>query len=298
MPALRHRCLDPQHLLLADREGGVDRIELHDGGELGRPGDADQTAHRYEMRGDHAVERRGDLRVAEVDRGDRHPGLIVLYLGLVGIALGAGLVDLRLRGEVALAQRGLPGELGLGLNQVGLGGRQRGLRLLQLRLIRRRLDHEQRVGLLGRRAILVVDLLQVALHPRLEIDLIVGDRVAGDFQVRQSRPAARASRRRPAAAAAGRRRSLSYTPRLPPASGSAPRGTAGRGRNSCPHPIPPAWPGAVHPILRRGGSARTTSRRSPRRRPASGTSRRSGSRHRPRRARPSTPFRRGSARTR
>ena len=53
------------------------------------------------------------LRVAEIDRGDRDAGLIVLDLGLVGIALGAGLVDLRLRGKVALAQGGLPVELGL-----------------------------------------------------------------------------------------------------------------------------------------------------------------------------------------
>ena len=71
------------------------------------------------------------------------------------------------------------------LDQVGLGRRQRRLRLLQLRLIRRRLDDEQRVGLLGLGAVLIVDLLQKALHPRLEIDLIVRDRVAGDFQIRQ-----------------------------------------------------------------------------------------------------------------
>ena len=43
--ALCQRRLDPQYLLLADRERGVNRIELHDGGELGRPADADETAH-------------------------------------------------------------------------------------------------------------------------------------------------------------------------------------------------------------------------------------------------------------
>ena len=84
-----------------------------------------------------------------------------------------------------LPKRGLPVELGLGLHEVGLRRRERGLRLLQLRLIGRRLDDEQRVGLLDRRAVLIVDLLQIALYPGLEIDLIVRDGVAGDFQVRR-----------------------------------------------------------------------------------------------------------------
>ena len=137
------------------------------------------------MRGDHAVERRVDPRVAKVDRGDRHAGLIVHHLGLVGVALGPRLVHLRLRGKVALAQRELPVELGLGLDQIGLRRLQRSLCLLQLCLIGRRLDDEQRVGQFGLGAILVVDLLEVTLHPRFEIDLIVRDRVAGDFEVRQ-----------------------------------------------------------------------------------------------------------------
>ena len=75
--------------------------------------------------------------------------------------------------------------LGLRLHQVGLGRRQRGLRLLKLRLIGRRLDHEQRVAQLGCRTVLIVDLLQITLDARLEVDLVIRDRIAGGFQIRQ-----------------------------------------------------------------------------------------------------------------
>ena len=77
----------------------------------------------------------------------RHAGLVVLYVGLIAVELGAGLINDRLRREVALAKRGLPVVLGFGLHEVGLGRRERGLCLLQLRLIGRRFDDEQRVRL-------------------------------------------------------------------------------------------------------------------------------------------------------
>ena len=239
-----------------------------------------------------------DPRVAEVDRGDRHAGLVVQDLRLVGVALGARLVHLRLRGEVALAQSGLPVELGLGLHQVGLGRRQGRLRLLQLRLIGRRLDDEQRVALLDLGAVLIVDLAagSPAPAPRGRPDctataLPVSSRYGSTVLLHRLRHADLRRRRRDVGVLLLTRRGCRQR--------QAQRHQACRpSRNIVAHPIPPSWPAAVQPISCRGGSVRRLHRRTRPRRPASGTSPRSGSRHRPRRAPPSTPSRRGSARTR
>ena len=56
-----------QHVVLADVEIHIDRVELHDRGEHGRRVAADELADRHLPRGDDAVERRRDLGVAEID---------------------------------------------------------------------------------------------------------------------------------------------------------------------------------------------------------------------------------------
>ena len=76
-----HLGADVQHVLLADVEVHVDRIELDDGGELGRAAGADQLADRHQARGDDAVERRLHLGVAEIDGGLLGVGLRLLEPG-------------------------------------------------------------------------------------------------------------------------------------------------------------------------------------------------------------------------
>ena len=61
-PALADLGADAQHVLLADVEIHVDRIDLHDGGQHGRRGAAaDIGADRDLARGDDAVEGRGHV---------------------------------------------------------------------------------------------------------------------------------------------------------------------------------------------------------------------------------------------
>ena len=92
-PALTHCRADAQHVLLADAEGRVDRVDLDQAGELGVRRPADQRADRDEMLGHHTVERGYDLGVAEIDPGDGHAGLRVGDVALVARPLGTALLD-------------------------------------------------------------------------------------------------------------------------------------------------------------------------------------------------------------
>ena len=66
-PWLAQLLADLQNLLLVDAEIDVDRIDLDDGGELGRPARPDEGAGIDQPRRDDARERRLDLGVAEID---------------------------------------------------------------------------------------------------------------------------------------------------------------------------------------------------------------------------------------
>ena len=90
-----------QDVPLADVEIHVDRIELNDGGELGRAVGSDQLAFRNQPRRDVAVERRLDLGVTEIEFGLGGVGPCLLQPGLRGIAVGGGVVERRLRCDLA-----------------------------------------------------------------------------------------------------------------------------------------------------------------------------------------------------
>lgn len=174
---------DAQYVLLADREGDIDRVELDNAGEFGGAAEPDQAADSDLMRRYHAVERCGHLGIAEVDRCQGHPGLLVLHIRLVGVALGQCLVDGRSGREVAAAERRLTVVFRVGLRGLRLGGGQHRLRLLQLRLVWRWLNHEKRVAPMHRGAILAADLLQEAIDAGDQVYLIVRHSVAGRFQI-------------------------------------------------------------------------------------------------------------------
>ena len=86
--ALLELVADIEDVLLAHVEFDVDRVELDDGGELGRVAVADQFADRDQMLGDDAVERRHHGRVAQVGLGDDEVAFLVLDIGPRRIALG------------------------------------------------------------------------------------------------------------------------------------------------------------------------------------------------------------------
>ena len=108
-----------KHVLLADVEVHVDRIELHDGREHGRRrAAADILADRNLPRRHDTVERRRDMGVVVVELGELGVGVGLVVGGLRGIAVGQRLIVRRpgVRGLCA-TQLGLPLELGLGLLQ-------------------------------------------------------------------------------------------------------------------------------------------------------------------------------------
>ena len=169
----------PQDVLLIDIEGHVDRIELHDGGKLGRRSGADQFADRDEMGADDAVERRGDIGIAEIDGGDLGVDLGLLQVGLGIVARRGGLIEGGLRDRLPRNQVRLALVVGLGLFQRRLGARFGRLRLLELEPVGLGLDREQRGAFLHEGTVLIVDRLQHALHPRHQIDRLDRRGIAG-----------------------------------------------------------------------------------------------------------------------
>ena len=109
--ALRHVGAHAQHVLLADVEVHVDRIELHDGGEHGRRRRAaDILADRDLARRDDAVERRRDLGVVEVELGQLRVDLRLVRVAC-GVARGQRLVVVGLGRGLPRHQLGLPLEV-------------------------------------------------------------------------------------------------------------------------------------------------------------------------------------------
>ena len=135
------------------------------------------------MRADDAVEWRDNIGIAVIDRRDLGVGLGLLQIGLGVIAVGSGRIEGRLRDRLPGDQLGLTLVVGFGLLQGCLRTCLRRLGLLQFQLVGFGLDREQRRALFHKAAILVIDRLQYALHPRHKIDALDRRRVAGGFEI-------------------------------------------------------------------------------------------------------------------
>ena len=69
------------------------------------------------------------------------------------------------------------------LQKLRLGAVERGLRLIHLQLVGHRLDDEERRAFFDRRAILVFDVLDEALHARDEIDGVDRRHISRGFKI-------------------------------------------------------------------------------------------------------------------
>ena len=156
---------------------------MHDGGELGGAIGPDHLAERHQARRDDAVEGRLDLRVAEVERGLRGIDLRLFEPGASRIAIGRCIVECLLRGDLAAREVGLAFIFRFRLLQCRLSGGLGGPRPLELEPVRLGLDDEKRCPLLHLVAVLVIDLLQEALHPRDQIGSIYRRGIAGGLEV-------------------------------------------------------------------------------------------------------------------
>ena len=137
------------------------------------------------MGGHYAIKRGRDARVAEIDGGECHSGLLVGDVRAQNVTVGPRLVDGRLRCEIASPEAGLPVELRFRLSKLRLRRRECRLRLLVFRLVRGRLDGEQRVALPGDRSVSVVDAGEHALNPGHQINGVGGRHVAGHLKPRR-----------------------------------------------------------------------------------------------------------------
>jgi len=135
------------------------------------------------MGADNAVERRGDVGIAEIDGGDLGVDLGLQQVGLGVVARRGGLIEGGLRDRLARDQIRLAPVVGLGLFQRRLGARFGRLRLFELEPVGLGLDREQRGAILHEGSVLVADRLQHALHPRHHVDRLDRRGVAGRLQI-------------------------------------------------------------------------------------------------------------------
>ena len=135
------------------------------------------------MGADDAVERRGDIGIAEIDGGDLGVDLGLQQVGLGVVPRRGGLIEGGLRDGLSRDQIRLALVVGLGLFQRRLGARFGRLRLLKLEPIGLGLDREQRGAFLHERTVLIIDRLQHALYPRHQIDRLDRRGIAGRLQI-------------------------------------------------------------------------------------------------------------------
>ncbi len=217
-PVLTEVLSNLQDLLLAQIGDDVDRVEL---GDLGQrrllAAAADDVAGVDQVLADDAVEGCANFGIAEIDLVDRHLGAGAQQRGFGARPLVVPVVDLGLGRRVLLDQGRVARELGLGIDQRGLRGQNLGMRLLQLLLIGVLLHREQQIALFDERAVLVMQLFEIALDPGDELDRVDRRGVAGDHDIvgdrlqprqhhRNRRALRRGLRRRQAAVGRPRRR--------------------------------------------------------------------------------------------
>ena len=184
---------DLENFLLADGEVHIDRVGLHDGGELGRAIGSHQLAQRHLARRHDPVEGGLHLRIAEVERGLLGLDLGLLQLRRRRVLIGRGIVERDLGGDLAARQVGLALIVHLRLFHRGLRAGLGGLRLLELQLVRCRLDGEEGLAYLHLFPVLVIDRLHEALHARDQIggvdrgDVTRGLEIAGDLLLNRER---------------------------------------------------------------------------------------------------------------
>jgi hypothetical protein len=173
-----------QYGLLAQIGNHVDRVELGNLGECALLASApDDVAGIDQMLPDDAVEGCPDLGIDQVQLGQGD-----LRLSPEQLRLGARLfvnvfIDRCLRRRILLYQLAVPDELGLCINQRCLCGEHLGLSLLQLILILVLLDREEEVVLFDELAVLVMDLVQIALDARDQLHGIHSGSIPGHHHV-------------------------------------------------------------------------------------------------------------------
>ncbi len=158
---------------LRDREGHEDRIDLVDGGEHARHGvvgDADDRAGLARDRADAAGHRRADFSEAELGKHVLATGVVGLELRLerlqrcgIGVALHdrAGALGQQAVGALGVA---------LGLDDLRLVLADLGFDHAELGLERAVVELEQQVALLDQRALLDIDLHDLTVDARLDLD--------------------------------------------------------------------------------------------------------------------------------
>ncbi|MEJ2389616.1 MAG: hypothetical protein P8Y27_20650 [Chromatiaceae bacterium] len=161
---------DPQHRRLVHVEVHIDGLDLLDGSELGGRRRAHQVPHIHEMAADAAGKGGHHPGVPQVQLGDLDVGLRLIHGGRRGVALREPLLQVRLGACALLHQPRLPGVLRAGAGQLRLLLGERRLGQLEIGLVGRALDDEEQVALLDHRAVLEIHRLQIACHPRYQID--------------------------------------------------------------------------------------------------------------------------------
>ena len=134
----------------------------------------DDVAHVHQAQPDAPADRRGDLREAEVEPGSFDGGLIGFDGALELPDLSALRVELLLGDDAGVPQSLISLEVYLGVIQLRLVAGKLALGLVQRRLVGARIDLDQQFAVGYVLAFFEVDRDNRAIHPRLDVDGVVG----------------------------------------------------------------------------------------------------------------------------
>ena len=173
LPRPRRIALDDAQVVgLGDGDAEDDRIDLRDRRQQRALAAADEAARLHLRRADQPVDRRGDPRVAEVERRllDRRLGRLDLRSRRV--LRGPRVVELLLADRLLGDERRVAGDVVVGLREPRLRRRQIGLRLRERGLERLRIDLIEQVALADERPFAEVHRVEEALDARADVDVL------------------------------------------------------------------------------------------------------------------------------
>ncbi|MEI9894721.1 MAG: hypothetical protein WDN28_12735 [Chthoniobacter sp.] len=175
--------LIPEKRPLRHGHVAIHRVDGNDRREQGRLPRAaiDQVAHGHIDLAHPSVDRRRHARPIEIQLRGVHGGLVGGQLGIGPIETGLAGIVILLRDRLLLNQILRPAQLRLGQRQLRLVLGEVRLLVLQVRLERAVIDHEEQIALLDQRPFLERRLLDDAADPRRDIRRLGRNEVAGKF---------------------------------------------------------------------------------------------------------------------
>src|ERR1019366_7421187 len=168
-----HRGLEAWQIVLGNTEINRDRLQLRDHRQTGRVGRMNYISHVHQTQPDPARDRRRDVAVGQLKLGVVHGALIALNRTCILSDRRFLVVEILTREGILLEQFLVARECNLGVFERRHILRERALDLLELHLVRTRIDLGQQIAGLYHLSLFEVYLIELAIHPAFDGDRVV-----------------------------------------------------------------------------------------------------------------------------